>query len=661
MYLEGSNLTKAKVVMEILKHALHLRVVIIKDIKLVFSGFMLTLSLIVLCPNKTYAWLYPEHRQIAIIAIQNLSPEYRATLDQLWTVASKGYATRLTDAVIDPAQTTKPSKIDYAAWTAISGDHSCSPQLMLNTVLHSDWILKVADVAAQLKIDLASAKNRSDQINAIRNSDIRLQKADAEYATRAGSNNVHFLLARPKVDTDLKEYLLACLSPGSPLNALGAYSWFHMSAIQKAARYASSTDLSPEDKSALMLSAMADEAFSLHFLEDVYAAGHIAGTWGDASLRKGTHDYYNEKGLEVVTWEGKRMILRGDAFMRPEDAAVAAASVQLSLEQFIDAANGKLEISNSSDVVSAKNAPDSLNVCSNNVLPARDKSNARYLLAILKKTPVPGLADGLGELPRFRSEMGTFIGASTSLNSDAISGGFGKNQTQKGAMGGIEANIRFGLGLEGVLNEAGDGLAYIQFGWKQNASSTQQFVNPGIANHQSSITAAIPGQSAYDFRLRMPFFLIPGDLLVVAPIVYLFSPKDAAAMAVTAGNGGLIPWQSGIATRVGRFQFILGREVGLSLYGLNTPIQSILIPIGTKQATLISYKATQLDFPILEYQPFRRSFSQVQSSSLLIQITGGVTMPHGAAVITPTNAPLPALKDVWDVGLRIIFDWRHYL
>ena len=30
--------------------------------------------------------------------------------------------------------------------------------------------------------------------------DVRLQRADTEYATRAGSNNAHFLLARPKVD-----------------------------------------------------------------------------------------------------------------------------------------------------------------------------------------------------------------------------------------------------------------------------------------------------------------------------------------------------------------------------------------------------------------------------------------------------------------------------
>ena len=39
-------------------------------------------------------------------------------------------------------------------------------------------------------------------------------------------------------------------------------------------------------------------------------------------------------------------------------------------------------------------------------------------------------------------------------------------------------------------------------------------------------------------------------------------------MAVTAANGGLIPWQLGRATRFGRFQFVLGREIGATFYGL---------------------------------------------------------------------------------------------
>ena len=39
------------------------------------------------------------------------------------------------------------------------------------------------------------------RLNALRTADTRLQRADPQYATRAGSNNAHFLLPRPRTDT----------------------------------------------------------------------------------------------------------------------------------------------------------------------------------------------------------------------------------------------------------------------------------------------------------------------------------------------------------------------------------------------------------------------------------------------------------------------------
>ncbi len=290
--------------------------------KVLFTVIFLFLSI-----NHLNAWVYPEHRDIALLAIQKLSPEYRAILDKLWSEARVGYESRLTEAVIDATQSTNPLFLDYASWPAISGDHSCSPENLLYNVLETDWILKVADIAAQLKIDLAESKNRHKHINALRDSDINLQRVDSEYATRAGSNNVHFLLARPEVGTNAREYLMACLTEGAELNALAAYTLYHISALMKAARL-NNEILSQKERSALILSVLADEAFALHFLQDVFASGHVAGTWGDASQRKGTHDYYNEKGLAVTTWDGKRVILMGDAYMRPQDEELAAISIR---------------------------------------------------------------------------------------------------------------------------------------------------------------------------------------------------------------------------------------------------------------------------------------------------------------------------------------------
>jgi len=608
---------------------------------------------------KSFAWIYPEHRDITLIAIQNLSPEYRSVLDELWAEARKGYEERLTTAVIDATQSVNPTQLDFASWPAISGDHSCSPENLLYNVLQTDWILKVADIAAQLKIDLLEAENRYEHINALRDSDIKLQRVDPEYATRAGSNNVHFLLPRPEADTKVREYLLACLTEGAELNALGAYTWFHVSALLKASKYFKE-NLSDEERSALILSALADEAFALHFLQDSFAAGHTAGTWGDASQRKGTHDYYNEKGLEVSTWDGRRMILTGDAFMRQKDAEFAAIPIRISIEQFLDAASGKIIFNYQYGNELIEASPDSFSVCNNNFMPPReiDPELIDPFAKILVTTPVPGLATGLGELPRFRTELGLFIGAISSLRGNTVNGGFGVNQTTPGALGGLDAGIRFGLGIEGVMHGGGDGLVFLDLGWRQDGASSMKFGDSPVLEEGGQFTAAIPGREGFNFRFRMPFWLVPLDLLITSPLFFI-APDTYASMAVTAGLGGLIPWQAGIETGIGRFQFILGREIGLTLYGRGKQKDAILVPIDNDETALLNFKSIQLDFPIVEYRPFR-TFSLDQSSSLVIQLNFGVDIPHNESVVLPEGIETPELLPVWYVGFRAAFDWRYY-
>ncbi|MCG6959361.1 hypothetical protein LJE82_05650 [bacterium BMS3Abin03] len=621
--------------------------------------YFLLFSNLLLFNISIYGWIYPEHRDITLLAVQNLSTAYRTALDKLWAEARKGYEFRLTESVIDATQTIQPQKLDFASWPAISGDHSCSARNMLDNVLNSDWILKVADVAAQLKIDLANSTSRHEHINAFRDADVNLQRVDPEYATRAGSNNVHFLLARQDPDIEVREYLISCLKAGAELNALGTYTWYHISALYKASKYFNET-LSNEERSALILSALADEAFALHFLEDAFASGHTAGTWGSAAQRKGTHDYYNERGLEITTWDGKRRILTGDAYMRPEDAEFAAIAVGKSIEQLLDAATGKLffDYKYGGEITEAQ--PDSFNVCKNNFMPKRkvDPNIITSCAQILVTTPIPGLATGLGELPRFRSELGLFIGAIASIHGSTVQGGFGVGQNKPGAIGGIDAGFRFGVGLEGVMHGGGDGLVFFDFGWRQDGASTMKFGDSPLLQDAGQFSAAIPGREAFTFRFRMPFYVVPLDLLLTVPIFFI-SPETYGSMAVTAGLGGLIPWQAGIETSIGRFQFILGREAGISLYGRSKTIDVMLLPIGNNQTALLYFRSTQLDFPIVEYRPFR-TFSSDQSSSLVLQLNFGVEFPHNETVKFPEGIDKPELRPIWYVGLRTAFDWRYY-
>ncbi len=606
--------------------------------------------------QQATAWVYPEHRRIGILAIQKLPEQQRIILARLWAEARMGHENRLTSDLVDEHPPLRPKQLDYAAWMGIAGDHSCSPDAMLNTVLYSDWILRVAEITFHLESDIAKAKNASQLINALRDSDIKLQRADIDYATRAGSNNVHFLLSRRTSSERAEEFLANSLRDSVELNAIAAYAWFHTLALRKATLYAASTT-PPEQKASLALAALADEAFAIHFLQDMFSAGHIAGTWGNASLRKGTHDYYNERGLEVITWEGTKRVAKGDAYLREEDADFAAEAVKLSLQQLVDAATSNATTPNA-DWINVKLRPDTLDVCKNTLLP-NGKLNFHLVKDVLMKTPVPGLGSGLGELPRFRSELGLFLGVSTSVNVSSIRGGFASGQEVPGSVAGIEADVMIGYGLEGVLNQTGDGLIFFQAGWRQDSPSSTQFSSNDPNYQANTITSIIPGRSAYSVRLRLPFWLIPGDLLLAYPIFGLAHPKAFQKIAVEAVNGGVIGWQSRFATPIGRFQFVLGREVGLSIYGLGGTADALFVPTSANTLAIVTYKSIKYDFPFLEYQPVR-SFSQSQSSALRLQFSFGVDTPFKTAAITPIAQNELELKPIWYISARLIFNWRYY-
>ena len=643
-------------------------------------------------PLPARAWVYPEHRDIAVLAVKALDAERGAQFDRLWNEARVGHEQRLCPSGADSAQGLAPACIDWAAFTAIAGDHSCSSRNMLDNVLKTDWILQVADVSAQLKVDLGrisvtappevnvrdktllvdlqrlmeDSALRADRLNALRTADTRLQRADAEYATRAGSNNAHFLVPRPRTDTTARDYAQLTLSPGSELNAIGVYTWFHLSALQKATRLASEP-LAPAQRQALARAMLADEAFALHFLEDTYAAGHVAGAWGDVSQRKGTHDHYNASGLEVFTWKGssESMVLMGDAHMRPQDAERAAVAVRTSLEQLIDHASGRTLAARIPHTPAAASEPDALDVCKTDVFASRDEGlratpEAFALVPeVLMATPVPGLGPGLGAMPRFRAEVGPFVGFAGSMDLRNVSGGYIPDVAGNGWIGGADLSLRAGLGLDGVIGESGDGLVFGSLGVRGDTRSSNKLGTTSPALAAANGLAAVPSRFGIATRLRMPFYLVPGDLLLAAP-VYLFSPQTYTNMAVTAANGGLIPWQSGWATRFGRFQFVLGRELGATFYGYgfeNTILAPSAVPGG--EARVVDVKSVLFDLPILEYRPYR-AFDTKQSSAVLIQLFAGADVPRSATVTWPPGAPGVKLDTIYSIGVRVIFDWRRY-
>jgi hypothetical protein len=605
------------------------------------------ICVIVVFAVTAVAWVFPEHRDISLLALERLDPAKRLVLGKLWSEARVGHESRLCLEIADTAQGEKPACLDYASWPAISGDHSCSASDMLTTVLDSQWIMKVAGISAHLKLRLATATRPDQRLNAVRDSDIALLHADPAYVTRAGSNDAHFLLARPDVSMSAEAYERAALGPNAEMNALATYIWYHLRALVKAAQIAQG-HIPADIHSRAALAVLADEAFALHFLEDSFASGHVTGTWGNSAVRMGTHDYYSEHGLDVETWNHNRFVALGDAYMRQEDTDRAAAAVRDSLAQVATALEGGMHLVEQADLTATE--PETFDVCHESHFPPvlGQIEDMQQLIPIVAQTPEPGLGAGKGELPRFRSELGPFIGLSSGISAVALGGGFGSNQTDAGAIGALDLSLRIGLGVEGVLNSSSDGLTFVDAGVRQDSPA-----------HGGS---SVPDRAAVALRGRAPFWLIPGDLIVAAPVLALTKPEILQKMAVQAANGGLIPWQAVIATRVGRFQFVLGREVGISLYGYISD-QTFQIPtpgVPPANITQLHLRSVQVDFPILEYRPFR-TFSQNQSSGLAFQFFTGFDSPNSPSVVEPVGAPQPSLHTIVTGGLRMVFDWRRYV
>jgi hypothetical protein len=609
------------------------------------------------------AWIYAEHRAIAAEGVRTLDPEERGALDNLWAEARSGHDARLCS---DPAagdQGLKPPCIDLAAWAAIGGDHSCSPQDILRVVLGSDWILKVAAVSAKAEAGLAKARNDAERRNVQTNCDLSLERTDKDYSSRAGANNAHFLLPRAG-DDDPKRYAMESLKPGAEPNAMAIYVLFHVAAMHQAALL---ERLPAAERARGAREILALELFALHFLEDSFAAGHIAGSWGPVAERKGTHDYYNEHGLETQTWDGQSILLFGDGHMREADRERAGKAVRLSLGELVSALKPGSEPNRdaASIAVPAEASGGTFDVCTATYMPdwVLPTPMYPYLQKVMLAMPVPFRGPGFASLPRFRAEIGPFLGVASGVAIQNADGGFSVGKSG-GVLGALDVGVRLGLGLDALLVDSGDGLVFLQAGLVMESRSTggcepdcpidpvfQQFV-PGV-----------PARTGLSFRLRLPFWLIPGDLVVAAPFLAFTNPKLLERMGITAADGGLIPWQTKLSTPVGQIQFMAGREVGVNLFGYIGQKDAFLAVTGQTEEGRpilqpIATKSIEWSFPLVEIRPFRE-YGTRYSFAALIQLGAGFDTPIQAQSLIP-GAPPPQLKTRYFGYLRVFFDGRRY-
>ncbi len=614
-------------------------------------------------PGSAAAWIYPEHRNIAVAGVQKLPPADRAIFDGLWSEARGALPARLCPTPSAGDQGLAPACLDFAAFPAMSGDHSCSPKEVAERTLGSDWILKVARVAAETQDNLDRSRDRDQTLNAIATSNLELQAADPEYVSRAGANNAHFLL--PRVDNDASAYTRSAVKEGAPLNAMGMYLQYHMAALELAQRYAANPP-PPAERPAAALRILVAEGYALHWLEDTFASGHVVGTWGSDAWRKGTHDYYNEFGHDGATWGGEPIILFGDSFMRDSDLRRASDAVVHSLEQLVAALRPGDELGVLA-IGFGRPAAEifGFDSCKEEFQPSVAGADglARHFTPAMQSMPVPGRGQGDVHLPRFREELGPFIGAFASATANLGWGGFSTDTAQ--FYGSLSAGIRLGFGAESLTGSVGTGLAFIDAGITMQSAQTNSCDAGAVCSvlGTSSYFPRVPARTGLRLDLRLPFWLIPGDMLLLVPILAIASPSALSTVGVAAASGGLIPYERSFGIGLGSLQIVIGREINTVLYGYLSDVV-ILTPVGPPPDPNSTYGAAKLrsislNFPVVEWTPFRTFATQLVFATV-VQLGFGVELPFTSPVVYPEGYGNATLGPSYTVFLRAQFDGRYF-
>ena len=408
---------------------------------------------------------------------------------------------------------------------------------------------------------------------------------------------------------------------------------------------------------------LALESFAEHFLEDMFAAGHVAGSWGNVAERKGTHDFYNRAGLEVRSWDGTETVLFGDSFLKPDGLERAARAVRESLAQVVDAYT---EGSPARIAAAASRAPEDAlsgryDVCAAKTAPDWDipEPLAPWFEAVALRMPIPYRGAGPGSLPRVHGEIGPYVALAAGGSLAGSGGSYDGLDTGGTLIDSLSLGLRFGLGLEELLTDSGDGLIFLEGGVAMSSAEPTDCPDceRGVDHH---VFPRVPARSGIEARFRAPFFLVPGDLILAAPILLLTSPKKFTEMAAVAATGGLIPYERRIHTPVGRFQIVLGREVGATFYGYTGGTRPIRharpggqprrrrLQIGGRGgpdhrvgAPPLLWIPTGHEHPL----PVRRRLRQ----AALGDGTGAV------------GAPVPDLQTRYFGYLRLVFEGRRYL
>jgi hypothetical protein len=344
--------------------------------------------------------------------------------------------------------------------------------------------------------------------------------------------------------------------------------------------------------------------------------------------------------------------------MTDEDMKIAARTVQQSLAQVATAAQGRMPVG-TGPLTAEEKAVESLNFCKAEHLPPvpADRVARGASAMVLQSSPVPAGGADTVHPPRARAEMGPFVGAISGYTLGIALGGYDSWANSR-LRSEFEIGARVGYGLEGLLTTNMDGQMWLEGAFVADPVQLDLGCSTCIGGRREDVAVPRVGsRSALKLAVRMPYYVIPFDLIVLAPALMLVSPSSLQGVVFASASGGLLGLQRRMETGIGSFQFMAGREIGLTLWGFTGHTNQFIQTPVPDPPRIVNYDSLEWDFPVFEYTP-PRVFATSLALAAVFQLGFSVEFTNNSA-LKATGEPF-SLGPSWLIYLRFRLDARKY-
>jgi hypothetical protein len=284
------------------------------------------------CARVGAAWYFPEHAELTRLALRDFAPHFATDALRVAVTDARETGLRIcpetTTALHAVPVPSRSSCVSYSVLAALAADHANTTEdlaislskdryrlppmsnlplaILLTDAARDTWdtfthraepdaIRVWTTEVSRLSMSSVQSSGVANPRDFVRTLDAELLVIDTEYVTRAKGAKTHFHDPTSSLRVVLQQAALGELD-----NVLAQVLAHHARSLQLAWRAHWATSI--EDRRLLRREALLEHAFALHFIEDAFAAGHVATDPAVAAdeRRAERHDYFNRQGLALT-------------------------------------------------------------------------------------------------------------------------------------------------------------------------------------------------------------------------------------------------------------------------------------------------------------------------------------------------------------------------